>query len=106
MTGAETLLHATTLALGLLGLALLLGILRLVRGPTLPDRILALDLIATLSIGFIATIAVRTGFSLYLDIAISLGLLGFLSTVALSRYLLKQAEKQQHNGVAPKEISS
>lgn len=106
MTGAETLLHATTLALGLLGLALLLGILRLVRGPTLPDRILALDLIATLSIGFIATVAVRTGFSLYLDIAISLGLLGFLSTVALSRYLLKQAEKRQSSGAAPEEISS
>lgn len=106
MTGAETLLHATTLALALLGLALLLSILRLMRGPTLPDRILALDLITTLSIGFIAAIAVRTGFSLYLDIAISLGLLGFLSTVALSRYLLKQAEKRQGGGAQPEEISS
>ena len=39
----------------------------------------------------IATFAIRTGFTLYLDIAIALGLLGFLSTVAFARYLLKQA---------------
>ncbi|MHB1103460.1 MAG: cation:proton antiporter [Devosia sp.] len=97
MSGGEILLHATTAALGILSLALLLTIVRLIRGPTLPDRILALDLITTLAIGFIAAIAVRTGFSLYLDIAISIGLLGFLSTIALARYLLKLAEKQSGN---------
>lgn len=94
MSGEEVLQHATTAALGILTLALLLTIVRLIRGPTLADRILALDLITTLAIGFIAAIAVRTGFSLYLDIAISIGLLGFLSTIALARYLLKQAEKR------------
>lgn len=98
MSGSELLWHATTAALAILSLALLLTIVRLIRGPTLPDRILALDLITTLAIGFIAAIAVRTGFSLYLDIAISIGLLGFLSTIALARYLLKLAEKQ--NGSA------
>lgn len=99
MSGSEFLLHATTAALGILILALFLAILRLVRGPTLADRILALDLITTLAVGFIAAIAIRTGFSLYLDIAISIGLLGFLSTIALARYLLKLAEKQDGNAV-------
>ena len=94
MTGAEVLLHATTLALGILIVALLLTIVRLIRGPTLADRVLALDLLTVLAIGFIAAIAIRTGFSLYLDIAISIGLLGFLSTVALARYLLRQADKR------------
>lgn len=91
MSGAELLLHATTIALGLLTLALALTLVRLLRGPTLPDRVLALDMIATLSIGYVAVIAIRTGFSLYLDIAIALGLLGFLSTVALARYVLHRA---------------
>lgn len=92
MNGAELLLHATSVAFALLLLAVALVIVRLIRGPTLADRILALDLIATLSIALIATFAVRTGFTLYLDIAIALGLLGFLSTVAFARYLLGQAE--------------
>lgn len=103
MSGAEVLAHATTLVLGILIVALLLTIVRLIRGPTLADRILALDMFTTLAIGFIAAIAIRTGFSLYLDIAISIGLLGFLTTVALARYLLRQAEKQ--DGAALTEIS-
>jgi multicomponent Na+:H+ antiporter subunit F len=104
MSGDEILAHATTASLGILILALLLTIVRLVRGPTLADRILALDLITILAVGFIAAIAIRTGFSLYLDIAISIGLLGFLSTIALARYLLKLAEKQERNA-APGETS-
>jgi len=100
MSGADALQHATTLALAILIVALLLTIVRLIRGPTLPDRILALDLLTTLAIGFIAAIAIRTGFSLYLDIAISIGLLGFLSTIALARYVLRQAEKQDSSATS------
>ncbi|MDP1730344.1 MAG: cation:proton antiporter [Devosia sp.] len=105
MSGEDVLLHATTAALGILTLALLLTIIRLVRGPTLPDRILALDLIATLAIGFIAAIAIRTGFMLYLDIAIAIGLLGFLSTIALARFVLKKAGTR-HADAASEETGS
>ena len=52
------------------------------------DRILALDLITSLSLSFVAVFALRTGFMLYLDIAIAIALAGFLATVALARYLL------------------
>ena len=91
MSGAVVLEYATGATLLLLTVAIVLTVVRLIRGPTLADRILALDAITTLAIGYIAAFAVRTGFTLYIDIAISLGLLGFLSTVALARYLLKQA---------------
>lgn len=94
MSGPEVLMHATALALGLLIVAMLLTILRLIRGPTLADRILSLDLLTTLALGFIAAMAIRTGFPLYLDIAIAIGLLGFLSTIALARYLLRAAEQR------------
>lgn len=91
MSGSIVLVVAGQIALGLLLVALLITIVRLVRGPGLADRILALDLITVLGTGFIGTFTVLTGFSLYIDIAIALALVGFLSTVALARYLMSRA---------------
>lgn len=91
MSGAAVLQLAGNLALGFLVLALLLTTIRLLRGPTLADRILALDMITVLAMGFVATIAIVTGFTLYIDIAIAIGLLGFLSTLAFCRFLLHRA---------------
>lgn len=79
---------ATSLSLALLSVALLVTLVRIVRGPTLPDRVLGLDMLVAIAIGFIAVIAVKTGFSLYIDIAIALGLVGFLATIALARFVL------------------
>lgn len=92
MNTADLLQNATGIALMLLLVALVLCVIRIARGPTLPDRILGLDTLTTVIIGFIATFAVRTASMLYLDIAISLGLVGFLATVALARYVLSRGE--------------
>lgn len=88
MTPALFIDWATLIALLLLGLALLISLVRIVIGPTLADRVLALDLLTVVAMGFIGAIALRTGLWLYLDIAIALALLGFLATVALARYIL------------------
>lgn len=93
MSGAAALDIATTIALALLGLALLASVVRIVIGPSLPDRILALDLLTVVAMGFVGAIAIRTGLTLYLDIAIALGLLGFLATIAFARYMLARAAK-------------
>lgn len=90
MSGAEFLSLATSVSLGLLTLAFVLVVVRIIRGPSLPDRVLALDLLVSIGIGFIAVIAVKTGFVLYLDIAIALGLVGFLATVAFARFILQR----------------
>ncbi len=95
MSGAAVLEHATSVALVLRTAAIVLAVARLIRGPSLADRILSLDLITTLAVGYIAAIAVRTGFMLYVDIGISIALVGFLSTVALARYLLQRAEARR-----------
>ena len=87
MSASQILMLAAEISLGLLLLALLLTLIRLWRGPTLGDRIMALDLMMVLAVGFIAAFAVLTGFTLYIDIGIALSLVGFLSTVALARYL-------------------
>jgi multicomponent Na+:H+ antiporter subunit F len=95
MSGSDALQAATLIALGILSLSLLVTAIRIVLGPGLPDRVLALDLITTIGIAFIGVIAIRTGFTLYLDIAIALTLLGFLSTVALARYILSRADTNE-----------
>ncbi|MBE7733689.1 cation:proton antiporter [Devosia faecipullorum] len=84
---------ASLIALTLLALALLLSMVRIVVGPTLSDRVLALDLLTIVAMGFIGAIAIRTGLTLYLDIAIALALLGFLATIALARYILTRPRK-------------
>lgn len=93
MSAAEFVDLSSLVALILLGLALLVSIVRIVIGPTLPDRVLALDLMTVVVMGFIGAVAVRTGLMLYLDIAIALALLGFLATVALARYILRRGSR-------------
>lgn len=89
MTQAEAFLQITVyLSLILLTLSFLIVIVRVFIGPTLPDRILALDTLIVVAIGYIAINGVKSGFYLYVDIAIALALVGFLATVAFARFVL------------------
>jgi multicomponent Na+:H+ antiporter subunit F len=87
---------ATSFALVVLSLAFLLTVYRIIKGPGLPDRVIGLDMLVGIAIGFIAVIAIKTGFMLYIDIAISLGLVGFLATVAFARFILSRAASKKH----------
>jgi multicomponent Na+:H+ antiporter subunit F len=95
MSAADALSLSTSIALVVLGVALLISIIRIVIGPTLADRVLALDLLTVVAMGFVGAIAIRTGLYLYLDIAIALALLGFLATVAFARYILSRYALKQ-----------
>lgn len=77
------------LAFGLLTAAFFLAFIRLVRGPSLPDRVVALDLMATLAVGYMAVYAVDTGQAMFLDVAVVLALIAFLGTVAFARFIEK-----------------
>ena len=70
-----------------LGLALLIAFLRLVNGPTLPDRIVAMDLFGILVAGLIVVLAGSTGVRATLDAALVIVLIGFLGTVAYATYV-------------------
>lgn len=78
------------IALTMLSAAMLLALYRLAKGPSLPDRIVALDLIASLSIGFTIVFAIYTGEERYLDIAVTVALVIFIGTVAYATYLKKK----------------
>lgn len=69
--------------------AIILAFFRLARGPSLPDRAVALDLISTIVIGLIGVYAVSTNESLFLDLAVVLALIAFLATVAFARFIAK-----------------
>ena len=74
MSAQDLLSLSLNAALLILSAALLLCVWRVIRGPSLPDRVLALDMLVAVAIGYIAVIGIRTGYALYVDIAIALGL--------------------------------
>jgi multicomponent Na+:H+ antiporter subunit F len=90
MTGELFLFVSGTIALLLLSVAVMLTLIRLVWGPSLPDRILALDMLSMLSISLVGVFALQSGALLYLDIALAICLVGFIATIALARYVLLQ----------------
>jgi multicomponent Na+:H+ antiporter subunit F len=73
--------------LATLGVALLLAFIRLVKGPTLPDRIVAMDLFGMLVVGLIVVLAGSSRVRATLDAAIVIALIGFLGTVAYATYV-------------------
>jgi multicomponent Na+:H+ antiporter subunit F len=73
-------------ALFLIG-AFLLASVRLILGPTLPDRVVALDLLTMLVVAFLTLFTLATGVGAYLDAALALALVGFLATIAFARFV-------------------
>ena len=67
--------------------ALLLGFVRMVRGPSLPDRVVALELITSVVVGIVGTQAIETGVASFLDLAIVLALTAFLAAIGFARFL-------------------
>jgi multicomponent Na+:H+ antiporter subunit F len=88
MQGSQGLVGTTALVvLVVLDAALLLAFVRLWRGPSLPDRVVALDLSGSLVVGIIAVYGILAGQPVFLDVAIALALVAFLGTVAYARYV-------------------
>ncbi len=73
----------------MIGISLLLNLWRLIVGPSVPDRILALDTMYINSIALIILYGMSMGTGLYFEAALLIAMLGFVSTVALCKYLLR-----------------
>lgn len=73
----------------MIGVALLLNLWRLVVGPSIPDRILALDTMYINTIALIILYGMNMGTALYFEAALLIAMLGFVSTVAVCKYLLR-----------------
>ena len=84
MTLLDVVSHITLVTLAV---ALLVTMYRLVAGPSLPDRIVAMDLVGVLVVGLIVVLAAWTDVRPTLDAAIVIALIGFLGTVAYATYV-------------------
>jgi multicomponent Na+:H+ antiporter subunit F len=75
------------LSLFLLTISLLIALYRVMKGPSVPDRLLALDSIGYIIIGIVAIVSIRFDTQAYLETILLIGILAFLSTIALCRYI-------------------
>lgn len=76
-------------AIGGFALSLLLAAWRLLRGPSVADRILALDALYINSLALLVLLGLRRGTELYFEAALLIAMLGFIGTVVLAKYLLR-----------------
>ena len=72
-----------------LALAQVFSMVRLVLGPTSGDRILALDTMVINSLGLVIVLGIQQGVQIYFEVALLIAMLGFVSTVALARFILR-----------------
>lgn len=87
MTNLESVSPLALVTLGILMSAFVLVVVRVVRGPTLSDRVVALDMLSYVAIGLIAAYVAATGSAAVLDAALVLALVAFLATVAFARFV-------------------
>ncbi|MDH3898219.1 MAG: cation:proton antiporter [Deltaproteobacteria bacterium] len=78
------------MVLDVLALAAVVGFVRLLRGPSLPDRVIAFDLLATVGVGISAVYSMAHNQPVFLDVAVVLALISFVGTVAFARYIEKR----------------
>jgi multicomponent K+:H+ antiporter subunit F len=80
---------ALYVAFGLVGLALMLAFWRLLLGPTTPDRILALDTLYVDTVALLVLLGIHLRSNLYFEAALLIAMIGFVGTVALSKFLTR-----------------
>lgn len=98
--GQAVLNFATTIAFGCLLVSFAFTVYRLLRGPSFADRVVALDFLMLIAIGFITLNAIVSNAYNFIDVAIAMALVGFLATTAFARYIYRRAKP---DGVDPAE---
>lgn len=86
---SDFLESALNIAVLLVGIASVLSLWRLLIGPNVPDRILALDTLYVNTIALVILFGLKQGSMLYFEAALLIAIMGFIGTIALSKYLLR-----------------
>lgn len=81
---------AIVVAMYVVGLAMMMALARLLRGPTVPDRVLALDTLYVATIAQTILFGMHLGTAVYFEVALIIAMLGFVSTVVLSKYVIRR----------------
>ena len=80
---------ALMIAFAALAIGQIMAMIRLVKGPSTGDRILALDTMVINAIGLIVVLGISQGFRIYFEASMIIAMLGFVSTVAYARFVLR-----------------
>jgi len=95
MIDTSVILHYSIQAtMTMMAISLMLVLIRVFRGPSLPDRVIGLDVLNSVIVGVVAVDAVATGESSFLPAALVLSLLAFLATVAFAFHLSRRPEDE------------
>ena len=86
---AAILIWSITVAQAMLVIAMACYTYRLARGPRAQDRVLCLDAMYVCAMLLVLTMGIRTGSSLYFEAALAIAVIGFVSTVALAKFLMR-----------------
>jgi multisubunit Na+/H+ antiporter MnhF subunit len=95
----DPLLIATVVSLGLVCVGLAAACVRLVLGPSLADRVVALDFISVGLVAITALLAIQTEHTAYLDVGAAVALTAFLATVAFARYAERRGAEGRNPGL-------
>ena len=90
MNGYQIFETTLVVCMHIVGIAMLLGLWRLLRGPTVPDRILALDTLSVTAIAELMLFGMYLNSAVYFEAALVIAMLGFCSTVVLSKFVLRR----------------
>lgn len=82
------LAYVIPLCLFIVGVAMLLNVLRLIQGPSMPDRVLALDTLYINALALIVLFGIWLDSDLFFEIALLIAVMGFVSTVAVGKHLM------------------
>jgi multicomponent Na+:H+ antiporter subunit F len=99
MTGTEFLFWCVGAAFWMVMASIVLAFVRLARGPSLADRVVALDMMTVLIVAFCGLFGIFTAVPAFLDVAVIVALIGFLATVALARFA-ERREVRRSGGAA------
>jgi len=75
-------------AIGMVMIAMFLNLFRLIRGPELPDRVVALDTLSINTIALVLLFGISIGSSIYFEAALLIAMMGFVSTAAYCKFML------------------
>jgi len=81
---------AIVVAMGAFGLAMLLNLVRLLRGPTPGDRVLAIDTLYVNAVALLVLFGLRLGSDVFFEAALLIAMLGFVGTIALAKFLIRR----------------
>ncbi len=90
MNGYQIFETTLVVCMHIVGIAMLLALWRLLRGPTVPDRILALDTLSVTAIAELMLFGMYLDSAIYFEAALIIAMLGFCSTVVLSKFVLRR----------------